>query len=209
MTKINDPSNLNGKLFGYEIRYHNPVNTQVIGRYNGNIAEVDWNNGSENLLKRYDYEYDKVNRLTEAFLQRTSTAISGTFDEYLTYDLNGNIGTLKRWAVPVNTLTSTIVDDLSYQYTGNRLDKVIEYAMNDTGYEGGNNTIDYNLNGNMITMKDKGIQSITYNYLNLPNTFSISLRSNNGGTDQVELGYLYRADGVKVQNYFNTKAEEE
>jgi hypothetical protein len=67
MTKINDPSNLNGKLFGYEIRYHNPVNTQVVGRYNGNIAEVDWNNGSENLLKRYDYEYDKVNRLTKAF----------------------------------------------------------------------------------------------------------------------------------------------
>jgi hypothetical protein len=94
MTKINDPSNLNGKLFGYEIRYHNPVNTQVVGRYNGNIAEVDWNNGSENLLKRYDYEYDKVNRLTKAFYKEPSTAISGTFDEYLTYDLNGNIGPL-------------------------------------------------------------------------------------------------------------------
>ena len=72
---------------GYEIRYHNPVNTQVVGRYNGNIAEVDWNNGSENLLKRYDYEYDKVNRLTKAFYKEPSTAISGTFDEHLTYIL--------------------------------------------------------------------------------------------------------------------------
>ncbi|MFZ4928936.1 hypothetical protein [Chryseobacterium sp. Mn2064] len=40
MTKINDPSNLNGKLFWYEIRYNNPVNTQSTGKYNGNIAEV-------------------------------------------------------------------------------------------------------------------------------------------------------------------------
>jgi hypothetical protein len=54
------------------------------------------------------------------------------------------------------------------------LDKVIEYAMNDTGYEGGNNTIDYDLNGNMINMKDKGINTITYNYLNLPESYSIT-----------------------------------
>jgi hypothetical protein len=143
MTRINDPANLNGKLFGYEMRYNNPVNTQTLGRYNGNIAEVDWNNGSENLLKRYDYEYDNVNRLTKAFYKEPSTAISGNFDEYLTYDLNGNINNLKRWAVPVPGLTSTLVDDLDYQYSGNRLDKVIESAMNDTGYEGGNNVIDY------------------------------------------------------------------
>ena len=64
-------------------------------------------------------------------------------------------------------LTSTLVDDLTYQYVGNRLDKVIEDGMNDTGYEGGNNTIDYNLNGSMINMKDKGIYDITYNLSSL------------------------------------------
>ncbi|MBP2619687.1 hypothetical protein [Chryseobacterium jejuense] len=34
--------------------------------------------------------------------------------------------------------------------------------------------IDYDVNGNMTNMKDKGINSIAYNYLNLPNRFSIS-----------------------------------
>ncbi|WP_185291077.1 DUF6443 domain-containing protein [Chryseobacterium lactis] len=199
LTKINDPANLNGKLFGYEVRYNNPLNTQVMGRYNGNITEIDWNNGSENLLKRYVYEYDKVNRLTKAFYKELSTGISGTFDEHLTYDLNGNIGTLKRWAIPVYGLTSTLVDDLTYQYVGNRLDKVIETALNDTGYEGGNNAIDYDLNGNMITMKDKGIHSIVYNYLNLPESYSITQNNPLGGSASFGLSYLYRADGVKLR----------
>ncbi|MDN3693306.1 DUF6443 domain-containing protein [Chryseobacterium tructae] len=118
MTKINDPANLNGKLFGYELRYNNPVNTQSTGKYNGNVAEIDWNNGSENLLKRYNYEYDNINRLTNAFYKEPTTGVSGNFDEYLTYDLNGNINTLKRRAVPISGLTSTLVDDLVYQYTG-------------------------------------------------------------------------------------------
>ncbi|REC70979.1 hypothetical protein DRF60_20745, partial [Chryseobacterium elymi] len=29
MTKVNDPANLNGKLFGYEMRYTNPVYSNV------------------------------------------------------------------------------------------------------------------------------------------------------------------------------------
>ncbi|RTZ49639.1 hypothetical protein EJ377_04445 [Chryseobacterium arthrosphaerae] len=64
--------------------------------------------------------------------------------------------------------TATQVDDLVYEYSGNRLTKVTENALNDTGYEGGNNVISYDANGNMKDMKDKGIQSIAYNYLNLP-----------------------------------------
>jgi hypothetical protein len=35
MTKINDPANLNGKLFGYEMKYTNPQDTDYgVGRYN-------------------------------------------------------------------------------------------------------------------------------------------------------------------------------
>ncbi|MFP7658186.1 DUF6443 domain-containing protein, partial [Chryseobacterium proteolyticum] len=62
MTKINDPSNLNGKLFGYEVRYNNPVNTLfAISRYNGNIAEVDWKTSVDSVLRRYSYSYDTLN----------------------------------------------------------------------------------------------------------------------------------------------------
>ncbi|MBT2620068.1 DUF6443 domain-containing protein [Chryseobacterium sp. ISL-6] len=200
LTKINDPANLNGKLFGYEIKYHNPVNPQGTGKFNGNIAEIDWNNGSENLLKRYNYEYDTLNRLTNAFYKEPSTGNTGYFDEYLSYDLNGNIMTLKRNASPVSPGTTFVqVDDLSYQYAGNRLDKVVESALNDTGYESGNNIIDYDLNGNMINMKDKGINAIGYNYLSLSDSYSITQSNPFGGVSSFGLDYLYRADGVKVR----------
>ncbi|WP_353959970.1 hypothetical protein [Chryseobacterium tructae] len=71
--------------------------------------------------------------------------------------------------------------------------------MNETGYEGGNNMIDYDLNGNMMTMKDKGIQSIDYNYLNLPNSYSIIQNNPLGGSVSFGLSYLYRADGIKLR----------
>ncbi|MCJ8155558.1 hypothetical protein MKJ01_17510 [Chryseobacterium sp. SSA4.19] len=87
---------------------------------------------------------------------------------------NGNINTLKRSAPQVFSPTETLIDDLEYKYRGNRLDKVIENMPNSKGYEGGNNPIDYDLNGNMINMKDKGMQDITYNHLNLPDVFGIS-----------------------------------
>ncbi|SMO43824.1 RHS repeat-associated core domain-containing protein [Chryseobacterium rhizoplanae] len=205
MTKINDPANLNGKLFGYEIKYDNPVNPQSVGKFNGNIAEIDWNNGSQNLLKRYNYQYDALNRLSNAFYKEPSTGNTGYFDEYLSYDLNGNILTLKRNAPPVSPGTTFVqIDDLSYQYTGNRLDKIIESSLNDTGYEGGNNVIDYDLNGSMTTMKDKGIKSIVYNHLNLPDSYSITHSSPLGSILNIGLNYLYRADGVKIRKIYSS-----
>ncbi|UKB86076.1 DUF6443 domain-containing protein [Chryseobacterium sp. MEBOG06] len=204
MTQINDPAALNGKLFGYKIKYNNPENSPAVGKFNGNIAEIDWNNSSENNLKRYVYEYDALNRLTNAFYKEPTTGVSGNFDEYLTYDLNGNISNLKRTAASMPGNTATLVDDLDYIYNGNRLTQVIENAMNDTGYEGGNNIIDYDLNGSMTTMKDKGIQNIAYNHLNLPDLFSINQNNPLGGLTSFGLSYLYRADGTKVRKTYTS-----
>ncbi|UKB86095.1 RHS repeat-associated core domain-containing protein [Chryseobacterium sp. MEBOG06] len=100
--------------------------------------------------------------------------------------------------------TATLVDNLDYIYNGNRLTQVIENAMNDTGYEGGNNIIDYDLNGSMTTMKDKGIQSIAYNHLNLPDLFSINQNNPLGGLTSFGLSYLYRADGTKVRKTYTS-----
>ncbi|WP_431609236.1 DUF6443 domain-containing protein [Chryseobacterium sp. 'Rf worker isolate 10'] len=204
LTQINDPVNLNGKLFGYEVRYNNPGNPQVVGKFNGAVAEVNWNNASENLLKRYNYEYDKLNRLTNAFYKEPSTGVSGNYDEYLTYDLNGNISNLKRSAIPVSGQTATLVDNLDYIYNGNRLTQVIENALNDTGYEGGNNIIDYDLNGSMTTLKDKGINSIVYNHLSLADSYSITQNNPFGLSMNSGLDYLYRADGIKVRKTYTS-----
>ncbi|MCS4300665.1 DUF6443 domain-containing protein [Chryseobacterium sp. BIGb0232] len=205
LSKINDPANLGSKLFGYEIKYVTPQNPNVApGKYNGNIAEIDWKNASEGILKRYNYSYDQVNRLRDAVYSEpnSTTPFNNTFNERVTYDMNGNIKTLKRNAIPISgSTTVTQVDDLDYQYTGNRLNQVKEYALNDTGYEGGDNMIDYDSNGNMINMKDKGIQSIVYNHLNLPQRLSI-VQTSDFGTYSYSLDYLYRADGTKLRKTY-------
>ncbi|OCA73709.1 hypothetical protein BBI00_04835 [Chryseobacterium arthrosphaerae] len=201
ITKINDPANLGNKLFGYEVKYQNPEYANVApGKSNGNISEVDWKVSSDGILKRYSYVYDPLNRLKDAIYSEPGTTVpyNNKYNEHVTYDLNGNIKTLKRNGFAIFGNTATMVDDLVYQYTGNRLDKVIENALNDTGYEGGNNTMSYDANGNMTTMPDKGIQSVGYNFMNLPDTFNI-IQTFLGETSYVNLNYLYRTDGTKLR----------
>ncbi|MDR2275819.1 MAG: DUF6443 domain-containing protein [Sphingobacterium sp.] len=197
LTRINDPANLNGKLFGYEVRYNNPVYSNIAdGKYNGTITEVDWKNASEDVLKRYTYSYDALSRLKDAVYTEpnTTTPFNNYYNEHLTYDLNGNIATLKRNAFPVMGNTATQVDDLVYEYSGNRLNRVIENALNETGYEGGNNLVTYDQNGNMKDMLDKGIQSIGYNLLDLPNQLSVKDYFSNAN-----INTLYSADGTKLR----------
>lgn len=206
LTKINDPSNLNGKLFGYEMKYHNPVNVNVApGRFTGIITEVDWKNASEDVLKRYNYTYDGLKRLKDAVYSEPNAVVpfNNNYNEHLTYDRNGNIMTLKRNAFLVNGTTATQVDDLVYEYSGNRLMKVVENALNDTGYEGGNNPISYDLNGNMKDLVDKGILSVKYNHLNLSNAYDIQ-QNNLGRILNGSITYLYRADGTKLRKVYST-----
>ena len=64
VTKVNDPANLGTKLFGYELKYFNPLNTMnSTAKYNGNIAEVTWKTATDNVLRQYNYQYDALNRL--------------------------------------------------------------------------------------------------------------------------------------------------
>ena len=91
---MNDPKNLLNKLFGFELKYINPSGTSK--KYNGNIAETDWATQSDGTLRRYSYQYDKVNRLTEGNYSDNAGAASGSYAEKLNYDLNGNITGLQK-----------------------------------------------------------------------------------------------------------------
>ncbi len=202
MTGINDPNNLNGKLFGYKIKYTDPVNTSVSSpRFNGNIAEVDWKtatNVNDN-KRRYSYQYDRLNRLLQgAYSEEGLYVVNNDFyNEVLTYDLNGNIKTLKRFSNPYSGNIAEKIDDLIYNYTGNRLDLITlppGVLNNSSGYNALENTITYDPNGNMKTHLDKGIGSISYNHLNLPS--SITMGANKMKT---QINYLYRADGLKLR----------
>ncbi|WP_426482437.1 DUF6443 domain-containing protein [Chryseobacterium sp. R2ACT005] len=213
MTKVNDPANLGSDLFGYKINYNQVEGLEtpnsdfsdlkVKPKYNGNIAEVSWKTLTEDNepLKRYGYVYDGLNRLSAGFYQKAGSETAKEYFEKLEYDLNGNITRLKRseGVLPGSTVALSI-DNLKYDYSGNRLIKVTDEQQNSSGYPYliTPNTIEYDKgsitgNGNMTKHLDKGISSIEYNYLNLPNQITQNLKATS---------YLYRADGVKVKKLF-------
>ena len=212
MTHINKDqmalANLGGKLFSYKIKYTqkdgitNPDNAlfsnkNVTAKYNGNIAEVDWRSvevigqNPSGTPERYGYAYDGLNRLAAGYYQNPNNPNSKENIESLAYDLNGNITNLYRTSViSSGTNTATLIDNLSYTYTGNQATNINDLSNNFAGYEGGGRLIDYDLNGNMKSMSDKRIVGITYNYLNLPT----HITQDTG----FYVSHLYRADGVKL-----------
>ncbi|MCD0479264.1 RHS repeat-associated core domain-containing protein [Chryseobacterium sp. LC2016-29] len=215
MTQINNPADLSGgDLFGYKIKYNqvegeqipnNDFSTlQVKPKYNGNIAEVDWKTSTQENepLKRYGYVYDGLNRLLAGFYQKDSNPTAKEYFEKIDYDLNGNIMRLQRSAELMTGNTAAFkIDNLKYDYLGNRLTKVTEEQIggsNGYPYLASHNTIEYdnnlaNGNGNMTKHLDKGISSIQYNFLNLPKQITQNAQVTN---------YVYRADGVKVKKLF-------
>ena len=204
---------LGGKLFSYKIKYtqkegiSNPgtllfAGKNVIPKYNGNIAEVDWRaaealgNNPTLAPKRYGYSYDGINRLKAGYYQNPYNPSSRENTESVDYDLNGNITRLYRTSVTENGNIPTVIDNLEYFYDNgnNQLTRVDDHAQNLSGYEGGGNTIGYDANGNMQNLADKGIGNIKYNYLDLPN--NINLQRNN--IENVNIDTKYNADGIKL-----------
>jgi len=206
---LNPSGNLDTtKLFSYKLKYNNPDNI-YIKNYNGNIAEMDWTYGS-NAINRYEYNYDQLNRLLKAnfkSLNGSTTSDSEYFNEELSYDLNGNIKTLKRNARPQTGLTATQVDNLTYYYENNELSNRLQRitdnegfpANNPSGYPGGGGINTYDANGNLLTMPDKNITTpIVYNFLNLP---QVVIKNGQPVT------YSYRADGAKIHKLFEVNGQ--
>jgi len=183
------------------MKYNNPENTSLsTGRFNGNIAEIDWRTSTvaNDNKRRYSFTYDRFNRLQQGIYSEPGSSVvnNNNYNEQLTYDLNGNILTLKRFSKPYSGTTPELIDDLVYNYTGNRLDKITlpsGTVNNASGYNALQNTITYNANGSMVNQLDKNINTIEYNHLNLPRLFS-------RGSSRLRqtITYTYRADGVKV-----------
>ncbi|WP_223560405.1 DUF6443 domain-containing protein [Chryseobacterium lathyri] len=212
MTAVNNPNNLGNDLFGYKIKYTQREGLEIPNsdfpdlkvkpKYNGNIAEVDWKTLTEENepLKRYGYSYDSLNRLLGGFYQKAGSETAKEYFEKLEYDLNGNIQRLKRSeGALIGGNTAQVIDNLKYDYVGNRLINVTDEQQNPSGYPYlvNPNTIEYDNggigNGNMTSHLDKGISSIQYNYLNLPKQVTQNAKVTN---------YTYRADGVKVKKLF-------
>lgn len=121
--------------------------------YSGLVKNMTWlttlpvgapSNYSNNTLM-YEYNYDDLYQLTDAQFG-TLSVVSGnnasftSLPEYkldnLSYDKNGNIQSLRRYAAPINSTTAHLLDNLTYSYNStlkNRLVKVTD-ALSNSGY---------------------------------------------------------------------------
>lgn len=207
LTGINNTENLQqdsdpADLFAFKINYNKqPENSDIKALYNGNISETYWKASSDGSLRSYGYQYDNLNRLTSAIYSKPNDAIalSGAYNESLSYDKNGNIKFLQRYGGNDVGWVRFQIDDLTYDYfddNPNRLKKVTDSpAGNDSkGFKDGNKTGDdytYDDNGNMTSDLNKNITEIQYNHLNLPKKITF------GTTGSIE--YIYNAAGQKLE----------
>ena len=199
LTAVNDQDNLGNDLFAFKINFNQregvetPNNDyaqmKIKPKYNGSIAETSWAN-SPDYIHRYGYVYDSSGQLLAGLYQHPFNAYQKDNSEIATYDNRGNIKTLFRTADKPLKGSVRVIDNLNYNtYDGNRITRINDISGNVSGYEGGNNLIQYDINGNITAMPDKGITNISYNFLNLPETI----------TNKNLTTFLYSADGTKLR----------
>ncbi|SEN52657.1 YD repeat-containing protein [bacterium A37T11] len=179
----------NSPLFRQVLRYDDSTSNQ---QYNGNIAyqvfsRYNYASPAVKTTDTYTYSYDKLNRLTEGALT------GGKGRETLAYTNMGNISSLTRTGT-----SSTVVDQLTYTYTGNKLTSVVDANSNTTQpYQlAGTTSYTYDANGNMKTRVNStntgnNITAVTYNYLNLPQ--SVTATAGN-------VTYTYDGNGRKLRS---------
>ena len=101
------------------------------------------------------------------------------------------------------------IDDLTYSYEGNQVVKIDDAADESPNYSGAMHFRDaaneeteytYDANGNMLTDSNKGITSIDYNVLDLPQC--INVKPNVLGNSDNKICYTYSADGTKLRSTY-------
>jgi len=207
------------QYFGMELGYDKsssnaPGNTYITQEYNGNVEGTVWKTAGSGINRKYDYTYDNASRLTTAaFLQNTSGT---TWDKNqvdfsvgnLSYDANSNILTMEQKGFMVGG--SSFIDQLQYTYAqsgnSNRLLKVYDTAnvptsqLGDFHWNGTKQDSDYVFdgNGNLTEDNNRAINSISYNYLSLPQVVHMTSKGN--------ITYTYDAAGTKLSKVITDSA---
>ena len=211
LTSINNVDKLDGDVFALELSYDDPAIASVPGQRNGNISSATVATASGTSYT-YGYRYDGLDRLTGSdYVDHGSSGSTGRYNTSYSYDNRGNIKTLSRHGAYVEGDTERYgrIDDLVYTYSAgtNRLasieDKVTSVA-GIAGYDRGGSKQKYTYDlptGNQTYDPSRDL-STTYNFLNLPATFTLA--------DGTELHYVYAADGSKLrESHVNPDDREE
>jgi RHS repeat-associated protein len=143
--------------------FANKLDFESQNYYDGNIGKQTWINKKDNKSRIYTYNYDAASRLLSAAFSGNGTENFGL--QGITYDKNGNIQTLNRNGLKSNGYG--VIDQLSYTYSGNRLQKVEDGVSGSYGgdFQNGNSgSDDYDYYGDGSLKKDlnKGISAILY-----------------------------------------------
>lgn len=187
LAKINDPDLVSATtVFGLEVLFANNA-----GAYNGNVGGISWQtmvpSGSGLMQAKQNFVngYDKLDRLQLA--KYSTSSVIDKFNEEIAYDVMGNVSSLKR-----KNSTSGYLNSLTYDYNfsgqaGNRLSTVT-----DAGSAAQSNSFTYDVNGNQKTNSRLLITDVSYNFMDLPQSYTKS------STGEV-LNFTYTADGVKLK----------
>jgi len=195
-------------LFGEDIIYDRGFSDLVApGLYNGNISGIKWQTTQNPGIRGYGFQYDELNQMLQAnYAEYEGSSWTRNPGRYnvsdISYDHNGNIQNLDR-----NGLTGTQggnntfgqMDGLTYTYDGNKLqavqDDIANSGVNNNDFKDnssyGTVEYEYDNNGNLLSDDNKGILSISYNHLNLPEEIVFSTTK--------KINYLYAADGTKLK----------
>ncbi|MBV7531175.1 DUF6443 domain-containing protein [Chitinophaga sp. sic0106] len=187
--------------FGMEISYDQNFS---VPQYNGNIAGVKWRGWNNADIHSYGFSYDRPGRIAMGnYLTRpfgggewSATAMDFTFSG-ITYDANGNIKTMRQRGVDMGQPVD--IDNLTYTYfdNSNKIVAVTDAAgtLSKLGdFKDGNkvgNDYSYDVNGNLSKDLNRKIDTIIYNYLNLPEEIKV----NGKGI----IRYQYNAAGEKLR----------
>ncbi|WP_430902476.1 DUF6443 domain-containing protein, partial [Paraflavitalea sp. sgz302552] len=188
------------RFFGFELRYNEDFTTSGAtsgspNQFNGNVSGGLWKTKGDMVRRKFDFEYDQMNRLAKAnYLQNNTVTSGGSWNNTemnfsvhgfdadnnwgIKYDANGNILQMISRGFKLGDPTGYI-DALRYTYNtnSNKLKNVgDDYSdpntklgdFKDGANAPGTDDYAYDVNGNMTIDNNKAIDSIQYNHLNLP-----------------------------------------
>ncbi|WP_176852183.1 DUF6443 domain-containing protein [Mucilaginibacter sp. OK268] len=211
-TNTNDDST---DLFGMQLLYdQTDSNLGNTPWFSGKLSAVKWMskdaNGTAGNERSYKYSYDALSRYTgSSYAERTASStgafnvnVNGFNENAISYDVGGNLLTLKRNSIPTGGGAATEFDNLTYAYDAanpNQLKSVTDdTGSNYTAYGFRNlsgtttGSYAYDVNGNLTADPYKAL-TLDYNILN--RTDKITITSATGRY----ITYTYNSAGKMIR----------
>ena len=163
----------------------------------GNVkADTSHPEGSYSQFVR-SYDYDALGRLTSA--DYGADGLGKIYDvQDLTYDPNGNLQALTRYAKDRDTGNPVLVDDLTYDYdqspSPNQLDEITDGAGDNEPWDAGSGSFEYDAAGRMLQAPaPTALRAAAYDAQGLPEAMALG-----GAEGETTLTYRYTASGQRT-----------